>query len=104
MNSKLISGSALFLCAFTFNATVQSAPIFSRNTFENTSQENVQDQSVAAFASTINTGRDSWIEAWFLGVMPTDARAFLRAAMELAPARFAVNSEATISFRTIARP
>jgi hypothetical protein len=105
MNSKPIRVTALFLCGFALCASAQGSPIFNRNVYENTLQEASLSESSAMLASTGNpSDTGGWIEAWFLGAMPSDARTFLRAAMELAPTRFALNSDATNSFRTILRP
>ncbi len=103
MKFKSIRAIAMVLCGVICCASAHSAPIFNRSGFD------IDAQSVQLDSQVVVANRDSgngggWIEALFLGVMPSDAISFLRAAMELAPARFAVNSEATISFRTNTRP
>jgi hypothetical protein len=104
MNSKPIRVAALFLCGLSVSASVQSSPIFNRSVYESTLEDGSLNQISQTLGPSSSMGSVNWIEAWFLGAIPSDTRTFLRAAMELAPARFAVNSDATNSFRTIARP
>jgi hypothetical protein len=104
MNSKPIRVAALFLCGLSVCASAQSSPIFNRSVYETTAEEGPLNQISQTLGPSSNMSNVNWIEAWFLGAIPSDTRSFLRAAMELAPARFAVNSDATNSFRTIVRP
>jgi hypothetical protein len=105
MKTKLIRSAALFFCSATLCVSAQSAPIVNRNAYESALQDSSFNQNSDVLSSSGNgSAVVGWIEAWFLGVMPSDTRTFLRAAMELAPARFSVNSDATNSFRTISPP
>jgi hypothetical protein len=104
INSKPIRTATLFLCGLAVCASAQGSPIFNRNVYETTLEEGSLNQISETLGPSSNMSGVNWIEAWFLGAIPSDTRSFLRAAMELAPARFAVNSDATNSFRTILRP